>query len=80
MSSTVTSTTVATMTSAVTLAEVAATLTLLAIVLLAATVITKEVSTGTGLMARRFARGIDLALAPMLVIFASIVAMGFLNP
>lgn len=79
MSSTVTSTTVATMTSAVTLAEVAATLTLLAIVLLAATVITKEVSTGTGLMTRRFARGIDLALAPMLVIFASILAMGFLS-
>jgi hypothetical protein len=76
MSSTVTTATVAVMTTAVTLEGLMASLTLVVLVLLGALLLMKEiVNVGQGARIRRLTRGLDIAVAPMLIAFAAIIIL-----
>jgi hypothetical protein len=74
MSSTVTTTTVSTVTAASTFESLGQTLTAVAIVLLLAVLIAREISSSArGDLGRRVARGLDIALMPLTVTFAVVV-------
>jgi hypothetical protein len=80
MSSTVTTATVAVMTTAVTLEGLMASLTLVVLVLLGALLLMKEiVNVGQGARIRRLTRGLDIAVAPMLIAFAATVILNSVN-
>lgn len=77
MSSTVTTTTVATMTTAVSLDGLMAALTLIVLLVLGSLLLLKEVvNVGHGTTIRRLTRGLDIAVAPLLMAFGT---MTFLN-
>lgn len=76
MSSTVTTTTVAAVTAAVS-TDFAAAFSLVAVALLAALLLGREaVHFGQGGGIKRLARGLDIATMPLIVAFAVIVALG----
>ena len=83
MSSTVTTTTVTMMTTAVTLEGLMASMTLVVLLLLGALLLMKEVvNVGQGVRIRRLTKGLDIAVAPMLIAFVTIIVLNsvsFLN-
>jgi hypothetical protein len=80
MSSTVTTATVAVMTTAVTLEGLMASLTLVVLVLLGALLLMKEiVNVGQDARIKRLTRGLDIAVAPMLIAFVAIIVLNSVN-
>lgn len=76
MSSTVTTSTIAVMTTAAGLAELAATFTLIAVLLLAVLLVTKEISAvGKGTLVRRLGRGLDIAIVPLIATFLLLLGL-----
>ena len=77
MSSTVTTTTVTTLSLATNFEDLGRILTITAVALLALALLSRHISTAAqGPRGRRFARGLDVALMPLLVIFALVLALG----
>jgi hypothetical protein len=80
MSSTVTTTTVTMMTTAVTLEGLMASLTLVVLVLLGALLLLKEiVNVGLDARVRRLTRGLDIAVAPLLIAFVTTIVLNSVN-
>jgi hypothetical protein len=80
MSSTVTTTTVTMMTTAVTLEGLMASMTLVVLLLLGALLLMKEVvNVGQGVRIRRLTKGLDIAVAPMLIAFVTIILLNSVN-
>ena len=83
MSSTVTTTTVTMLTTAVSFGELMAGFTLICVVLLGCLLLSKEVAhVGQGLRVRRLSRGLDIAVVPLLLAFGTTLvlrAMDFLG-
>jgi heme O synthase-like polyprenyltransferase len=70
VSSTVTTATVSTVTAAVTIEGLGQVFTLIALVLLGIVLLAKEISAGsTSRNARALARGLDISIAPLLMVF-----------
>jgi hypothetical protein len=80
MSSTVTTTTVTMMTTAITLEGLMASLTLTAILRLGCLLLSKEVvNGGAGARIRRLAKGLDIAIVPLLLAFVTTVFLQAIN-
>lgn len=80
MSSTVTTTTVTTMTTAVTLEGLMASLTLVCLVLLGVLVLAKEVVVvASDVRVKRLARGLDIAVAPLVLVFLLVMFLSAVN-
>ena len=76
MSSTVTTATISTVTAAITIEGLGRIFTLTALVLLALVLLTKEiVSASRDRRARALARGLDISIAPLLVVFVVMLAL-----
>ena len=80
MSSTVTTTTVTMMTTAITLEGLMASLTLACLVLLAVLMLTKEiVVVGGDVRIKRLCRGLDIAVLPMVLVFLMVMLLSTVN-
>ena len=80
MSSTVTTTTVTMMTTAITLDGLMASLTLTAILLLSCLLLSKEVvNVGQGTRVRRFSGGLDIAIVPVMLAFGTTLILQSIN-
>jgi len=76
MSSTVTTTTISTVTAASAFENLGQVLTLAAIVMLVIALLAREITgSATGDLGRRVARGLDIALMPLIVSFGVVVAL-----
>jgi hypothetical protein len=77
MSSTVTTTTISTVTVAASMQDWAQVFTLIVLMALCVVLLTKEITVvGQSAGVRRFTRGLDIALVPMLVAFVLILGLG----
>lgn len=80
MSSTVTTTTVTLMTTAITLEGLMASLTLACLVLLSMLMLTKEiVVVGSDVRTKRLCRGLDIAVLPMALVFVLMLLLSSVN-
>ena len=80
MSSTVTTTTVTMMTTAVSLDSLMASLTLTMLLLLGALLLSKElVGGGIGQRVRRIARGLDIGIVPLVLVFVTTLVLQAVN-
>ena len=76
MSSTVTTSTVVTLTAAASFGDLAAMLTIIALVLFGSTLLAREISSSArGVLGRQAAHGLDIALMPLLSIFGLVIAL-----
>lgn len=80
MSSTVTTATVSSVTAAITMEGVAQVFTLIALVLLGVVLLAKEITSGsTQPRVRALARGLDIGILPLIVVFVVMLAVNTLT-